>query len=289
MKGYCGNGYARARRDYENQKQMKEEQKALLREAPRPLPALRKRAVTIPLSPSNSESSQWFWQKGQKSNDQLQSSFFGELPLEVRELIYKHYVTSSAEHGGPVHIFRRNDRRLGHGRCTEGPESHSHMPNQDWGYDKPSRTRAWIKANNTSLKANCSLLSLLKTCRRAYSEAIPFLYTHNTFCFQDCMTLVYFTQTVLPQRLELVQSIQLPWTKTYLGFFNPGVDLEKIWEPMNKLTGLQEIRIVKLKSRSNSLNGWIYPAWTGWMTEVGRRTRARVLVGGQEVNQMPST
>lgn len=138
----------------------KKSQRLFEKEAPRPLPAVRKRALSIPLPQTEGRS---FWRKEQKTLDQAQSSLFGRLPLEVRELIYGFYLTPD---GGRMHVFRRTDRRLGHCFCTKGPESHSHYPNSDWGYDNPSRTRAWQR--NASERPVCSndLLPLLKSCRR---------------------------------------------------------------------------------------------------------------------------
>lgn len=145
--------------DAERQLYMRD-QKLFRKETPPSLPAVRKRALTIPLQPKGTA----IWKQKQKTLDQLQSPLFGQLPLEVRELIYTFYLTPDER---PLHIFRRTDRRLGHCICTSGPDSHSHMPRKDWGYDHPSRTRAWQRDMNPKPTKTNNLLPLLKSCRRA--------------------------------------------------------------------------------------------------------------------------
>lgn len=149
---------------YPFRKQMQEAAEALPNEAPRPLPAVRKRALTLPLSQPQSHFSGYFWERRQETADQLQSSLFGRFPLEVRELVYKHYLAPPQR---CVHVFRRPDRRLAHYFCTGGHESHSHMPLRKWGYDQITCTRAWRKDDKRLPLASSTLLPLLKTCRRA--------------------------------------------------------------------------------------------------------------------------
>lgn len=157
----CGHGSASAQRDYADQQLRRKEERLLQREAPPPLPAVRKRALSIPLPDPKG---QGWWRKGRQSTlDQAQSSLFGRLPLEVRELIYRFYL---APDGRPMHLFRRTDRRLGHCVCTDGHESHSHYPKLGWGYGDPSRTRAWKRTSTEEPVHSNNLLPLLKSCRR---------------------------------------------------------------------------------------------------------------------------
>lgn len=157
--GYCGTGSASARRDHDERRLRKKDLQVLEKEKPRELPRVRKRALSIPLPTTETP----FWRKGQETCDQLQSTFFGQLPLEIRELIYKFYLTPD---GDPMHVFRRTDRRLGHYLCTFGPESHSHYPKVEWGYGNPSQTRAWKRTTDEKPQFSNNLLPLLKTCRR---------------------------------------------------------------------------------------------------------------------------
>ncbi|KAL8679873.1 MAG: hypothetical protein Q9186_003893 [Xanthomendoza sp. 1 TL-2023] len=258
----------------------------LCQETPKPLPVARKRSLTLPLP---IQKRRLFWQNmEQKTADQSQSTLFGRLPLEVRELIYQHYLIASDD-DRCLHIFRRTDSRLGHYICTGGHESHSHMPLREWGYDRISCTRAWEKKDESSHQPlfSSSVLPLLKTCRRAYSELAEKLYS-SVFCFQDGLSLQFFLSTVLPQRLNQISIIQLPWQKTYLGFsprFSPVVQVR---DPMamlyNSLKNLHEIRIVDIGDQRWS-KSWIYPQNNLLLSAAMRNTRARIVVGGRVVRE----
>ncbi|KAL8787657.1 MAG: hypothetical protein Q9213_002088 [Squamulea squamosa] len=258
---YCGTGRETARRKYAEKQQQKKDQKLWNNEAPRELPAVRKRALTIPLPSENLS----FWKREQQTLDQLQSPLFGRLPLEVRELIFKYYLTPD---GQPMHIFRRTDKRLGHCFCTFEPGSHSHYPSFNWGYGHPSRTQAWQKISSGRPEFSNNILPLLKSCRRAYSEAVPILYASNIFCFQDIAALRYFVRTVLPHRLSQVTAIQLPWMKSYLGFPHPNGQLTQVWQALEQLPSLRKIYIVRLATRAASCDDWIFPAWTYWIPQL---------------------
>ncbi|KAL8725490.1 MAG: hypothetical protein Q9166_007310 [cf. Caloplaca sp. 2 TL-2023] len=276
MGGFCGAGIPRGRQERAASEQQKKAQKSFNKEAPQSLPVIRKRALTIPLAKGNTH----FWERKQKTSDQLQSLFFGRLPLEVRDLVYRFYLTPD---GLPLHLFRRTDKRLGHCFCTFGPESHSHMPQVEWGYQDLSRTRAWRVYDNPRPPYSNHLLPLLKTCRRAYSEGLPILYTSNTFCFQDITTLRYFAGTVLPQRLRQINAIQLPWMKTYLGFHHPNGELSQVLEALDQMTDLQEIHVVALATQPVSRQDWQYPAWTDWVSLVKWKYRNVSITGAPDI------
>ncbi|KAL8850091.1 MAG: hypothetical protein Q9221_004952 [Calogaya cf. arnoldii] len=124
------------------------------------------------------------------------------------------------------------------------------MPLRDWGYDKISCTRAWQKDNQACPLASSSLLPLLKTCRRSYSELIEGLYKKNVFCFQDPLTLELFVKTVLPERLNQISTVQLPWKKTFLGFPVPRQQFSEALEKLQHLPNLREIRVLDVGKQS---------------------------------------
>ena len=155
-----GNGtVSAARRSYDERRIRKKELQKLEKEKPPDLPRVRKRALSIPLPATETP----FWRKEQKTCDQLRSTFFGRLPLEIRELIYKYSLTPDGE---SLHVFPRVDRRLGHCFCRFGLENHSQCPNVDWGYDNPSETHAWKRTASERPQYSNNLLPLLKSCRR---------------------------------------------------------------------------------------------------------------------------
>lgn len=194
---YCGNGHRSALKQWERQKALKQ---ALGKEAPESLPARRKRALTIPNVSINAS----FVKRRKTTSSQQQSTFLGLLPLEVRERIYI-YTLAGSEH---IHLYRRADRRLGHYRCN-GEHHQRCPPGLSWGCDQ-TLSGAWDVGRNPDRDRD-DLLSLLMTCRRAYSEAIDLLYAHNDFCFPDAETVEYFTRTVLPKRLKLARR-KMEWS-----------------------------------------------------------------------------
>ena len=106
MAGPCGTGHRTAMRRWEIEK-------ALKKEAPVPLPATRKRTLTI--MPDASPQPSLLWRRRKATSNQLQSNFFGRLPLEIRSMVYAFTLVGS-DH---VHVHRRADRRLSHYGCGE--------------------------------------------------------------------------------------------------------------------------------------------------------------------------
>ncbi|RFU34861.1 hypothetical protein B7463_g1482, partial [Scytalidium lignicola] len=134
----------------------------------------------------------------QRTEDQLESPLF-KLPLEIRRQIYEEVL------GGHVfHIyFVQAYRRLSHTRCKDRStpcngavcRSMVKIPGakDDWG--------------------NISLLHMLQSCRRVYSEAIEMLYKENTFDFDSLNGVLQLSRTILPNRMKLVTSVQ--WRYKY--------------------------------------------------------------------------
>ncbi|KAL9002352.1 MAG: hypothetical protein Q9188_004706 [Gyalolechia gomerana] len=113
-----------------------------------------------------------------------------------------------------------------------------------------------------------------------YSETIEILYTENVFCFQDCLSLQYFLRTVLPPRLSQISTIQLPWIKTYLGFPWPQKQVNKTLEMLRyHLVYLEEIRIVRVQDQASWTTTWIYPQADHLITQVMRKTSAKIIGG----------
>lgn len=263
---YCGIDYRAALFHSELQRQ-------LGKEAPRPLPAARKRALTIPdVSPEAS-----LLDGRRTTQDQLQSTFFGQCPLEIREMIYD-YALAGSDH---VHVYRREDRRLGFYACNKWHQETWPAPEHDLtrygncppglanGHDQ-TESGAWIVPRERN-KAPNDVLSLLKACRKLsdtlpvqpdqlslwdirikmangtsrYSEAISYLYTKNVFCFFDVKAMEFFTQTVLPKRLHMVTTVQIeepfrPDRNTgHPAYFGP----HELRDILDRMTGLRMLRL----------------------------------------------
>ena len=146
--GYCGTGHRSAMRQWKIRQVLKEE-------APVPLPAGRKRALTIPdVSPKSS-----LLKRRKATSSQLQSNLFRRLPFEIRNMIYAFSLAGSDS----VQIYRRADRRLGHFAC-EKPDGKKCPTGLSWYYDQTS-SGAWEVRGNLNRDRD-DLLSLLMTCRR---------------------------------------------------------------------------------------------------------------------------
>lgn len=180
------------------------------------LPTQRPRALTVPLllslelscEPSRSlkrrstghgsSSSQWMCA-------QELSPFFEKFPPEIRHQIYVLVFQGDA----PIVriVRRRGHRRLDHVRCqyssagTDGSDRWCGTCTGD-GEDELSR----------SFYRTCTdggVLSLLRSCRKLYVEAIDTLYQSQTFEMANPENLIHFCMTVLPQRSNVVRRLQL--------------------------------------------------------------------------------
>jgi hypothetical protein len=87
---------------------------------------------------------------------------------------------------------------------------------------------------------------------RRYTEAIDLLYSKPTFLFQDPQAIIHFARTILPRRLDLVQSMEIVWdgaATRYLPYrrvtTNPLIEREswnEAWKVVAKMRRLREIR-----------------------------------------------
>lgn len=144
-----------------------------------------------------------------RTDDQLQSFLF-KLPFEVRRQIWEETL------GGYVfHIyFVQAYRRMSHTRCkTRLPE----ICKNDDPISGPCRQVFKVPGARDKW-GHSNLLSILQSCRRIYSEAIPILYTLNTFDFESLSDVLKLSLTVLPERMRLIKDVQ--WKRV---FFTGGI------------------------------------------------------------------
>ena len=143
-------------------------EKAVENGTPKPV-AQRKRSLTLPLPIGNENhvpsKMRHTIEKTQVTKDQSQSTLFGRIPFEIREMIYQHALANSMH----VHIFRRTDRRLGCYQCYSKHRKAHDLMKVLPGVDHPERSvtsaGAWIPGRCDDEESN-RLLPLLKTCRR---------------------------------------------------------------------------------------------------------------------------
>ncbi|KAH7057090.1 hypothetical protein B0J12DRAFT_403413 [Macrophomina phaseolina] len=120
-----------------------------------------------------------------------------------------------------------------------------------WGWYYPDGTH---RGPSPGHPADSSLLSLLQTCRLAYTEAIDILYTHNKFVVRQLKTLVDLERTTLPHRLHAIRymhvdvPLDLPVDKPELTWpMYPPDPYHSMWVPacrvLSRMKGLQVLRV----------------------------------------------
>jgi hypothetical protein len=134
--------------------------------------------------------------------DQSQSQLFTRLPLEIRQQIYAYAAANSTVHIRTTH----GGTRYSHYRCkcvTCLGSGYYHSPNQ------PNWKREWHCDKSKWTEGNKLDITLLRTCRKMYGEAISVLYAENAFCFQSLHVLQGWLATLLPQRRDVLRKIHI--------------------------------------------------------------------------------
>ncbi|KAL9023860.1 MAG: hypothetical protein Q9196_006925 [Gyalolechia fulgens] len=155
--------------------------KEMMDNAPKPLPEPRARSLSLyrfsePNSPCH---------------------FLTRLPREIREEIYSYVVA-----GNLVHVARKG-KQLAHVRC------YSSWPSDPLRRCRPAAARTCHdKASMLASTANGNL-ALLQTCRQIYAEAVHIMYARNTFDFDHQNLFLFFSRSILPQRLARIRSLEL--------------------------------------------------------------------------------
>ncbi|OCK85746.1 hypothetical protein K432DRAFT_286133 [Lepidopterella palustris CBS 459.81] len=240
-------------------------------DAPPPLPQARKRSLSLSGSspaPITRKEGLAFHRRRveQKFLDQLQSPLFGKLPTEIRLMIWEHVVGNSH-----IHVVRM-PKKLCHVNCKSATNNNSHVPHVcscTWRRKILDTTDCVV-----SSKTPDHLLSLLKSCRRSYSEAIDILYKCNIFDINYLDTLNYLNTTILRQRWDQIQSLHLTWNFNAILWRIPSDNTKSdIFDaPFSKaawyhtchiisgMKGLKNLLVIVLFSHPLSLNS-IYPSF----------------------------
>ncbi|WPG99006.1 Hypothetical protein R9X50_00180800 [Acrodontium crateriforme] len=135
------------------------------------------------------------------TEDQLDSALFAKLPIDVRLLIYEEVLGNMVFHLEA----RNNGTQIVKEICCrpdliDEPIHQCHISN-------PRKSPSFSGNGN---QHSSSLLPLLLTCRRVYSEVIPILYGTNVFEFRQGKGAFYFLRLMLPpQRLANIRHFRL--------------------------------------------------------------------------------
>jgi len=94
-----------------------------------------------------------------------------------------------------------------------------------------------------------------------YSEAIPLLYSRNIFHFHNPGDIRHFSRTILPQRLNQVQSLVIDWERPY-SIFNEFNTIPKrgkkeyelwcqAWAIIRDMQNLRDLAVILKKHKFN--------------------------------------
>ncbi|KAK2758284.1 hypothetical protein FQN54_004130 [Arachnomyces sp. PD_36] len=265
------------------------------RNAPEPLGVRRKRRLTLSPGPGMERARVWSFGEGQgdgersvrfgigrrkkelgragETNAQACSDLF-RLPLELRKLVYAYALADGAGEGGGrcLHVVRmEKGRRLAHVRCCafgdeqglgEGETGNEivvrakrkERDHDCWGYTT-HLGGYYSRPKHGFSERDGGLLSLLKSCRKVYSEAIDILYTQNTFDFNHVDTILNLSTTILPYRLHSIRHLNLHWTVRALTWMDA-------YPPYDESTWLRLCRTLSASPPSSSSHSTAPPAFT---------------------------
>lgn len=188
---------------------------------------------------------------------QTGSPFLQKLPPEIRAKIYHEVLGGETLHLIPL------PERVAHVRCraTSGTD--------------PLRTCMPERYSGQEIQVSSLDLALLQSCRQIYTEAIPILYTTNTFDIDDPSILLYLARTILPHRLESIRYLHFTWEYvvpplTIAASKNPNwfPRDDQTWEAFWDVVGrkMPELRVLVLVVRTQHPKldwrleeGWVRP------------------------------
>ncbi|ORY15420.1 hypothetical protein BCR34DRAFT_585068 [Clohesyomyces aquaticus] len=305
----CPGRLRRTASDAGDKKRFEQRQKL----APRPLPVRPlERTLTLPSDPEGVANEKAFWYKEgndrlppRKTIDQSERSRLMQLPLELRQMIWRHALGDRT-----MHIILK-PHKVGHmvckapdpddNGCQLGYNAHGLYRECCWG--TVDFANMWSPTSGADEPTDGDITPLLRTCRQIYSESINFLYSTNTFSFNDLDCIRYFSATILPSRFSLLRSLSLAWQFTWpiydpiaqrLLLSNPALyppedeaTWEETWRIISTLPNLEYLRADLLHFdgfRDNGEDMVLKPLW-----KVTRPKRFVVSVSwkGEEVRDAP--
>ncbi|KAF2650733.1 hypothetical protein K491DRAFT_608311 [Lophiostoma macrostomum CBS 122681] len=178
-----------------------------------------------------------------KTAPQLQSAFFGALPLEIRRLVYEYVVGE----GEVVHLTLGVKRRYGHFLCD------ADQIGGRVGIDCGCRV---LVGGRESRRLEQSALAMVRVCRRMYSEAISSLYRPHTFSLLHITHLLYLPSRLPTPRLNNIRTLRLRWAIRALPFLRRPIHSSRyayredtdnwirVWKMLADMRGLRDLYIV---------------------------------------------
>ncbi|EKG14373.1 hypothetical protein MPH_08464 [Macrophomina phaseolina MS6] len=213
-----------------------------------PLDQTHRKSLSVRRSPEGG------YGEGEK-HSQSQSTLFAKLPAEIRQAIFEE--AGMAGGNKTIHVF--SSQRQVYGKLCTLPLENArpyYEPEQDECY--ACRSKACQAIDPTSRHfdnfspSGCSLdksvLSLLQTCRRIYSEAVHTLYQANEFSFTNLWTLLDFFATIPESHASKVRSVRLTWALVQYNFRDDQAPYDlrtwrQVWTRVSQLEGLRKLHV----------------------------------------------
>lgn len=117
------------------------------------------------------------------------------LPPEIRLEIYTYVLGRNLLH------LVQGEERISHVRCRASSATDFRRTCRPAAANTARRILPGSTSNGN--------LALIKTCRQVYIEAMDVLYTTNVFDLDDPRTLLYFSQSIRPQRLASITKLHV--------------------------------------------------------------------------------
>ena len=148
-------------------------------------------------------------------HEQEQSPLF-RLPYELRCKIYEKIVPKEK-----LWIFQDGrETNINGNRTWKLPRGREMRVRAVWdtsvpGFSDDSKAirRQKTLKKELSGKWGLSVVPLLQTCRRVYTELKEPLYGNPTFVFPDCITFFAFSTSILPQRFARIKKVELAFAE----------------------------------------------------------------------------
>ncbi|KAF2628373.1 hypothetical protein BU25DRAFT_34285 [Macroventuria anomochaeta] len=198
-----------------------------------------------------------------RTNFQWQSTFFAQLPLEIRRMVYGYLFEGETIHlmvGDKKDKLGRKETKFGNFICTQ-----EHIG------QCTCRVVVARSPLETSLpQLEIGHLSLVRSCRRMYSECIYYLYAHHTFSLLHATHLLALPKHIPEQRLNTIQHLRLRWQIRALPYLRRGnsskyayredtENWERGWEILASMKGLKTLSVMLVDPSQHGIweNNWL--------------------------------
>ncbi|KAH6625455.1 hypothetical protein C7974DRAFT_201892 [Boeremia exigua] len=198
-----------------------------------------------------------------RTNFQWQSTFFAQLPLEIRRMVYGYLYEGETIH---LTVGEKKDKL---GRSV--PKFRNFICTQVHIGQCTCRVVVTGSPLENSLpQLEPAQLGLIRSCRRLYSECIYHLYAHHTFSLLHATHLLALPKRMPEQRLNAIRDLRLRWqiralpylrrgTGTKYAYHEDTLNWEKAWAILAGMKGLKRLSVVLTDPSAHAIweNNWI--------------------------------